>query len=109
MPIIHKLLMIQLVKEKINQVGHTYITVKGNCMEPTILEYSIQKLEDVKDRILINDIYAYHRNGQIYVHRLVGTSFQKGEKYYYFKGDNNLLNDPVAKKIQILGRVDSSS
>ena len=101
----NKLTYIQCLKDNLENDKVVFLNVNGKCMEPIIKENDNIRLSKITSEFKVGEIYAYYRNGQIYVHRLKKIITNINTKYYCFKGDNNKICDPPVYKYNILGKL----
>ena len=95
-------LLLNVIKEKIKQVGSTSLKLSGNSMYPTIssgdeITIEFYNFEDVK----INDIVAcYFKNLKHFIiHRVISIENIQGKRVLITKGDNNDHMDAKAVKL----------
>ena len=85
------------------------IAVASGSMEPNIHKGDIaiiEKIEDDYDKLEVGQVIAYKYEGVIVVHRLINILDDRGEYFYYTKGDANKEEDNwVVEKDMIIGIV----
>lgn len=85
------------------------IAVASGSMEPNIHKGDIviiEKLEENYDKLEVGQVIAYKYEGVIVVHRLINILDDRGEYFYYTKGDANKDEDNwVVERDMIIGVV----
>lgn len=102
-------ILLNAIKEKIQQVGSVSLKLSGHSMYPTIKNGDLITIEACKfEDVGINDIIAcYFSNSEHFViHRVVGIENINSKRVLLTKGDNNNYIDARAvKQCNFVGKV----
>lgn len=75
--------------------GYKPFIVLSGSMKPQINSGDLVLTKEVDtDVIQKNDIIAFKDNELVVTHRVIDISYEKGEKHFITKGDNNDIQDP---------------
>lgn len=119
--IIYNILLIVISEidgmKKFNIFGYQSYIIISNSMQPELSEEDVVIVKQIEeDKIKINDIITYIKDGKSITHRVIGITEIDGHKEFKTKGDNNSLEDlesinyeqirgKVIFKIPLLGKI----
>jgi signal peptidase I len=84
-----------------------WITLEGGSMQPTLPPGSRLRIRCGQTRPQLGDVVAFCRNGELVIHRLIGTESAGAAEptAYLFRGDANPVPDPPVTAEQLVGVV----
>lgn len=96
----------QLASEVLHSFGGLWLRVSGSSMLPSIWPGDILYISSRDlDRLLLNEIILYARDGRSFVHRIVGSIVDNNGTHWVTRGDAVPQDDPPISSDCVLGRV----
>lgn len=85
--------------------ARTPLVLEGDCMEPMLREGDEIVIAHGEDEPRFGDVVAFRQDGQILVHRVIGSGVLRGRRVYQLKPDKHGLQAIQVPREDLVGKV----